>query len=48
MTPTIHDFEESIIELDIEKATATCKELLKSCRSEEMFDAIGRAFSVIG
>ena len=38
MAPTIHDFENSIIDLNIEKATAICREL-KSSKSEDVFDA---------
>jgi 5-methyltetrahydrofolate--homocysteine methyltransferase len=45
---TIHDFETSIVDLDIERATATCKELIKSYELEVLFEAIGRAMDVVG
>lgn len=46
----IDKFEDSIINLDIERATNVCKELIKSSMVpiDEVFKAIGRALDVVG
>lgn len=46
----IDKFENSIINLDIEKASNVCKELIESSKVpvDEIFKAIGRALDVVG
>ncbi|MGD0422938.1 MAG: cobalamin-dependent protein [Candidatus Bathyarchaeia archaeon] len=44
----IDDLQNSIIQLDIDKATMICKELASSTPSEKFFNAIGNALNIVG
>jgi 5-methyltetrahydrofolate--homocysteine methyltransferase len=44
----IDEFENSIINLDIEKASSVCKELISKVHIDEVFKAIARALDVVG
>ncbi len=44
----IDDLENSIIQLDIDKATMICKELISSTPPKEFFNAIGNALNIVG
>jgi methylmalonyl-CoA mutase cobalamin-binding domain/chain len=48
MDSSIQDFEDSIVKLDVEKATVISKKLLGSSDWQLLFDAIERALNVVG